>query len=72
MYNFAVINSLFLSHNASIQVKDIEELNEIINSNLKNPEQLQELGERAKKLIDKNSGSKEKIYQVLKEHKLFY
>jgi len=70
MYNFATINSLFLSSNASIQVKDIDELKVVLEKYLENPESLKNLGLKAKELMDKNTGSKEKIYDIIKDYRL--
>ncbi|MFK5891680.1 MAG: 3-deoxy-D-manno-octulosonic acid transferase [Pseudomonadota bacterium] len=71
MYNFATINSLFLAAKASVQVKNINELNEKLNVFLDNPQDLEQLGINAKQLMDKHSGSKEQIYEILKQFKIF-
>lgn len=68
MYNFATINDLFLSSNASIQVEDMDKLAEVISEYMDNPKKIQQMGMQAKKLIDKNSGSKDKIYQIIKPY----
>jgi 3-deoxy-D-manno-octulosonic-acid transferase len=71
MYNFASINKDFLAHNASIQVKQIEELYEKLSYYLDNTQLLEQMGVRAKQLIENNSGSKDKIYQILKQYQIF-
>ena len=70
MYNFASINSMFLSFNASIQVKDIAELTSLLSAYLEKPQDLEDLGKRAKNLLEENAGSKNKIYQILQEKHL--
>ncbi len=71
MYNFAAINHLFLARKASVQVKNINELEEKLNLYLKNPQHLHLLACNAKELMDENSGSKEMIYKKLEEHGVF-
>jgi 3-deoxy-D-manno-octulosonic-acid transferase len=68
MYNFSAINKLFLSNKASIQVEKSEQLVAIINNFLETPEQIEIFGARAKKLFDSNSGSKDRIYQLVKSY----
>jgi len=71
MYNFASINNDFLTQNASIQVKQMDELEAKLIYYLENVQLLEQLGDRAKQLIENNSGSKDKIYQILKKYQIF-
>ncbi len=71
MYNFATINKLFLENNASIQVNHINQLEEKLGFFLENPQALEQLGNRAKQLMDKHSGSIDQIYQILDKYQIF-
>jgi 3-deoxy-D-manno-octulosonic-acid transferase len=57
MFNFSDIAELFLSHQAALRVADKEELILKVKELLSNPSQAQNLGHRAKELMQKNAGS---------------
>jgi 3-deoxy-D-manno-octulosonic-acid transferase len=71
MYNFSTINNLFLSRHASVQVNHIDELMDTLSKYMEDKNRLEQLANRAKKLIKENSGSKEKIYKKLNQYNIF-
>lgn len=66
MYNFSNIVSLFLKRSAAIMVKDAQELKEHSLQLLESPALRQQLGTRARNLIEENKGTTLKNLQLLK------
>lgn len=57
MFNFRDIADLFLKHNAGILVHNQDELEKTLRDLLNNPQSANELGEKAKGLVEKNRGA---------------
>jgi 3-deoxy-D-manno-octulosonic-acid transferase len=66
MYNFSNIAGLFIKRGAAIMVRDANELREHSLQLLKNPALRQQLGARAKDLIEENKGTTLRNLQLLK------
>lgn len=65
MFNFQDIAELFLANRAAILVNQEKELKAKIRELLTNPRQAQDMGQRAKELILKNTGSTQKNQELI-------
>lgn len=68
IFNFKDMFDLFLKRSACILVRDKEELKTVIRNLLKNPDQMFQLGKRAKELIAENRGASERNLVQIKEY----
>ncbi|MFA6216842.1 MAG: 3-deoxy-D-manno-octulosonic acid transferase [Candidatus Omnitrophota bacterium] len=67
MFNFRDITDLFLSNQAAVSVSDGQGLQDSITRLLNNPDEIIQLGQRAKKLIVEQRGATEANVKVIKE-----
>jgi len=65
MFNFSEITALFLRNNAAIQVRDKNGLEQAIEGLLQDPQKREQLSSRAKKLVQDNQGSVNRIMDIL-------
>ena len=65
MFNFTAINELFLQHQAAQQVLDTESLIKTLGTLLADTSEANQMGERAKKLMEQNSGAMDKMITLL-------
>jgi len=68
MFNFNAINELFLQYQASVQVADIKSLEQVVNELLADKTASTAMGERARQLIEQNSGALNKMMVLLKPY----
>jgi len=68
IFNFYAINELFLQYQASQQVVDIDSLKQALNDLLTDKKNAAEMGERAKHLMEQNSGALDKMIDLLKPY----
>ncbi|MFW6380978.1 MAG: 3-deoxy-D-manno-octulosonic acid transferase [Bacillota bacterium] len=67
MYNFKEEKEFILENEAGIQVANIEELTEIVFKLLNNPRHRQEMGQRARQVIQENRGATSRTLNLLKQ-----
>ena len=68
IFNFYAINELFLQYQASIQVKETEQLTQTLEQLLTEPEAARTMGENARQLIAQNSGALDKMINLLQPY----
>jgi 3-deoxy-D-manno-octulosonic-acid transferase len=71
MFNFTEIAALFLAQEAALRVKDQQELATALDRLLRDAHARDQLAARAKKLVQDNRGSVERIMAVLREENFF-
>ncbi len=65
IFNFHAINELFQQYQASLQVADVNELKESLNTLLSDEQSALQMGEKAKQLIMQNSGALNKLMGLI-------
>ncbi|MCW8931925.1 MAG: lipid IV(A) 3-deoxy-D-manno-octulosonic acid transferase [Gammaproteobacteria bacterium] len=68
MFNFTAINELFLQYGASKQVADPESLINTLNVLLSDEKMANEMGKRAKALMEQNAGALNKMMSLISSH----
>ena len=68
IFNFYAINELFQQYEASLQVNDVELLPQTIDSLINESESTREMGERAKHLMEQNSGALDKMMALIRPY----
>jgi len=65
MQNFRDITRILLSHNAAVQVKDAQELENTLSDLLGNPQRRAELGKHALEVVTENQGAVERTVEMI-------
>ncbi|MBE9525437.1 MAG: lipid IV(A) 3-deoxy-D-manno-octulosonic acid transferase [Proteobacteria bacterium] len=68
MFNFNAINELFIHYQAALQVADGADLEKALHLLLSDEKRADEMAAKAKQLIAKNAGAKDKILALLKPY----
>lgn len=67
MFNFRDIIEPFLDNNAAFMVEDKEQLKKALQTLLGNPDEREEIGMRAKEIVEKKKGATERNIQLIRE-----
>jgi len=65
MFNFKIINELFLERHAAVQLSDKNSLYDSLSDYLKYPQKLELLGKNALEIMKENAGAKDRMYQII-------
>ena len=68
IFNFYAINELFMQYQAAQQVADSDSLKQALHELLADEKRAREMGERARQLIEQNSGALNKMMALLKPY----
>ncbi len=68
IFNFYAINELFMQYQAAQQVADSDTLQQVLHELLADEKRAGEMGERARQLIEQNSGALDKMMTLLKPY----
>ena len=66
MENFREIRSLFMEANAAVEIRDSAELVTAVDRLLSDPRAAADLGERARRVVEKNTGATERVLEYLR------
>jgi 3-deoxy-D-manno-octulosonic-acid transferase len=67
MFNFRDIIRPFLDNNAAFKVKDKEELKQVLRTLLNNPREREEIGIKAKRIVEERRGATERNIRLIRE-----
>ncbi len=67
IFNFRDIIKPFLDNNAAFKVKDKEQLKQVLRTLLNNPDEREEIGMRARRIVEENKGATERNIRLIRE-----